>query len=93
MNGVIMSDTKFSAFWALVVVAITFFVFCINFWVIHGNLPGYIIFVYPGIATTRLFSEEIAYWPKLSIMLTGQYLAYFVMFLMVKKLSNFIKTR
>jgi len=44
--------------------------------------------LYPGIITTRLFSEEINFWPKLGIMLAGQYFLCFLGIFSVKKLLN-----
>jgi len=81
-----MSDVKFSAQWALLGVLICFIVFGLGFWVFNQALPGYKMLAYPGIVATRFFSEEINFWPKLSIMLTGQYIAYFLGIYSVRKI-------
>jgi hypothetical protein len=36
------------------------------------------LLAYPGIVAARFFSEEIDFWPKLGIMLVGQYFAFFI---------------
>lgn len=81
-----MSDIKFSALWALSGVVIGFTAIAISYWLLHQAMPGYYLFVGPGILTANLFTEEINLWPKISIMLTGQYLTYFAIILIVRKL-------
>ena len=78
---------------ALAVVALTFALFCLNYWVLAGTLPGYRLLAYPGIVTTRLFSEEIAFWPKLAILLSGQFVAYFAAALTFTTLRHHRSTR
>ncbi|MBB3169566.1 hypothetical protein [Simiduia aestuariiviva] len=58
------------------VVLITALCFFIDFYCLSGQMPGYKILAYPGIAWLRLFSEEINFWPKLGLLLLGQFLAY-----------------
>jgi uncharacterized glyoxalase superfamily protein PhnB len=65
--------------WAILGAAIALFAFAVNFWIVQGPYPGYKLLAYPGIVTAGLFSDEIDFWPKLGIMLLGQYLAYFVL--------------
>ena len=85
-----MTDIKFAAFWAAFAALVALAAFAVNFWVMQGSFPGYKILVYPGILVTRLFSEEIEFWQKLGIMLIGQYLLCFVLFLSYRKLVVFI---
>ncbi len=87
-----MDDIKFSAKWACTGAIIALVVFGINFWVVQGALPGYKILAYPGILITRLFSEEIDFWPKLSILVFGQYTIYFLVILGCKKLKRLCAT-
>ena len=84
-----MSDLKFSALWAISGVIIAFSAIAISYWLLHHAMPGYTILAGPGILTANLFTEEINLWPKISIMLTGQYLTYFVIILAVRKLIKF----
>jgi hypothetical protein len=86
-----MSDIKFGALWALSGLAIGFIAFSVSYWVFENAIPGYKIMLYPGIVTARFFSEEIDFWPKLSIMLTGQYVFYFSVIFLAKKLMNLRK--
>ena len=50
-----------------------------NFWEFWGGpLPGYQIFLYPGNLTLiyvwhPLFTEEVNFWPKLVLLLFGQF--------------------
>ncbi|OUS30744.1 hypothetical protein A9Q98_04360 [Thalassotalea sp. 42_200_T64] len=85
-----MSDIKFSALWAVSGVVIGFSAISISYWLLHSTIPGYEFLAGPGIVAANFFSEEIDFWPKISIMLTGQYLAYFVAIFAVRKLIGFI---
>lgn len=84
-----MSDIKFAALWALSGLAIGFLAFSASYWIFESAIPGYKMMLYPGIVTTRFFSEEIDFWPKLSIMLAGQYFFYFLAVFLTKKLVRF----
>lgn len=81
-----MNDINTSSLWAILGVLVGILVISVNFWLLNGALPGYKIFAGPGILTAGLFSEEIATWPKIGIMLTGQYLSCFVLILAIKKI-------
>ena len=85
------SDIKVAALWAFSGVAIAIAAFSTNYWVLGGSLPGYKLMVYPGIVATRLFSEEIDFASKLSVMLAGQYLGFFVFILVGRKLAKRVK--
>lgn len=83
-----MSDLKFSALWAFSGAFIGFVTIVISYWFLHTAMPGYHFLVGPGIAAANLFTEEINLWPKISIMLIGQYLAYFVVIFIGRKITN-----
>jgi hypothetical protein len=83
-----MTDVRFSALCAAVAAAVAFVAFAISYWIADGSLPGYKVLAYPGIVATRLFSEETPFWPKLGIMLLGQYCAYFVLVLAIRRLAG-----
>lgn len=86
-----MSDIKFSILWAISGLLIALISFGISYGILHETFPGYKLLVYPGIAVTRLFSEEIDFWPKLGILLIGQYLAFFIAMLTTRKAIKFLR--
>jgi hypothetical protein len=61
------------------VIGLVAFTLSWNFWDFWGGpLPGYRIFLYPGNLTLiyvwhPLFTEELAFWPKLVLLLFGQF--------------------
>lgn len=81
-----MSDLKYSSLWAIAIVVLTVLVFAINYNGYPGIFPVYKVLAWPGIVTLRLFSEEINFMPKLSILLFGQFLAYFFAIFLVRKI-------
>ena len=81
-----MSDLKFSSLWATAIVVLTVLVFAINYNGYPVIFPIYKILAWPGIVTLRLFSEEINFMPKLSILLLGQFLAYFLAIFLARKI-------
>lgn len=84
-----MSDLRYSSLWRLAGAAIAFIAFGINFWIAHGSLPGYRILAFPGILSAGFFSEEIDFWPKLTIMVAGQHFTYFFVVFTVRKLIKY----
>jgi hypothetical protein len=86
-----MSDLKYSLLWAIAIVVITVLVFAINYNGYPGIFPIYKVLAWPGIVTLRLFSEEINFMPKLSILLLGQFLAYFLAIFLVRKIVHRFK--
>ena len=67
---------------------ICFVAFAVNWWITKGPYPGYQPLTYPGILATRLFTEEIDFWPKLGIMIVGQGLVYFSVAWVVVRLAG-----
>ena len=88
-----MRDLQFSALWALLGAVIGFAALAINFWFVGGSYPGYNLFVYPGIAVSRLFSEELNFWPKLGVMIMGQYLICLFSILAFRRIARWIVNR
>ena len=64
-----MSDVKYSSLWAIAIVVLTVLVFAINYNGYPGIFSIYKVLAWPGIFTLRLFSEEIDFMPKLSLLL------------------------
>ncbi len=62
------------------VIGLIAFVLSWNMWdVWAGPLPGYQIFLFPGNLTLNyiwhpLFTEELNFWPKLALLLFGQFM-------------------
>ena len=83
-----MSDLKFSAKWAVVAFIIAAIAFIVNYNFLAGTLPGYRLLTAPGIVALRLFTEEIAFWPKLALLLGGQYIDSLLIILGVRKLTR-----
>ena len=73
-----VADLRFAALWAVSGAVILVAAFGIAWWVVEGLYPGYRLLAYPGIVAARFFSEELDFWPKLGIMLVGQYFAFFI---------------
>lgn len=66
-------------------------VFLLNFYCFNGNMPFYRVFNFPGLMFLKLFSEEIDFWPKLGLLISGQFGAYFLLSLFtfgLKRLFN-----
>lgn len=86
-----MSDLKYSSLWAIAIVVITVLVFAINYNGYPDIFPIYKVLAWPGIVTLRLFSEEINFIPKLSILMIGQFLTYFFAIFLVRKIVHRFK--
>lgn len=81
-----MSDLKYSSLWAVVIVVLTILVFFMNYNGYPGVFPVYKILAWPGIVTLRIFSEEMIFLPKFLILLSGQFLAYFLVIFAFRKM-------
>jgi len=80
-----MSDLKYSSLWAIAILVVTILMFALNYNGYPGVFPVYKILAWPGIVTLRLVSEEMVFLPKFLILLSGQFLAYFlVVFAFIK---------
>ncbi|SEL88593.1 hypothetical protein SAMN05216262_12916 [Colwellia chukchiensis] len=52
---------------------------------IDSTLPGYRLITAPAIFALSFFSPETAFWPKMLIFLSAQYLGYFLMMMVMKQ--------
>ncbi len=86
-----MSDLKSSAKWALIGFFTAVIAFTVNYNWLEGTLPGYRLLTAPGIVILRLFTEEIDFWPKLLLLLGGQYLVCLLIILAGKKVTRLMK--
>lgn len=62
----------------LVALTIGLIVFTANWNILGGGMPGYGFFLFPGNLTliyvwNPLFTEELDFWPKLGLLLFGQF--------------------
>jgi len=64
---------------AAVVIGLTAFTLSWNLWDLWGGpLPGYKVYLFPGNLTLiyiwhPLFTEEVNFWPKLGLLMLGQF--------------------
>lgn len=63
-----------------------------------GPLPGYHIFLYPGNLTLiylwhPIFTEEVNFWPKLFMLLLGQFIVVTSCVAVIIKLKHFFGTK
>lgn len=86
-----MSGFRISLLFGFLVVLLTLAAFSVDFWLLQGSLPGYKVLVFPGIVAARLFSEELDFLPKLGVVLLGQFVAYFIVGVMMQKLLAYIR--
>jgi hypothetical protein len=86
-----MSDLKYSALWAFTGVVIALVAFIFNYTMTPVSLPGYDFIAAPAMFALSFFSEETAFWPKLTIFLSGQYLAFFVGIFTFRKMMKYRK--
>jgi hypothetical protein len=89
----LMSDLKSSAKWALISFITAAIAFTVNYNWLEGTLPGYRLLTAPGIVILRVFTEEIAFWPKLLLLLGGQYVVSLLIILATIKLIRLIHKR
>ncbi len=76
--------TLFAVFGMLIGIA----AFMFNYYMVPTSLPGYEILLAPAMLALSFFSEETYFTPKMIILLTGQFVGYFVVaftFLTIKK--------
>jgi len=67
------STGNLALFAGLVSVVIGGIAFTLNWNVWGGGMPGYRIFLFPGNFVLSMVTEEIDFWPKLLLQLTGQF--------------------
>ncbi|WP_199610432.1 hypothetical protein [Flocculibacter collagenilyticus] len=70
----------------LVAVGVGAIISFINWTIWGGGLPSYPFFLFPGNLVLSLFTEEIDFWPKLILQLTGQFCVVAMATLVVAKL-------
>ena len=87
----VLSDLKWSLRWALSGIVIGITAFCYNYYFIASVFPGYGLITAPARFSLSFFSEETAFWPKMSIFLSGQYFGYLIIIFTMKRLFLLLK--
>jgi prolipoprotein diacylglyceryltransferase len=85
------TEFKSTLLWALSGVVIGIIAFGYNYTYIASSFPGYALFTTPARFALSFFSEETAFWPKMTIFLVGQYLGYWLIIITAKRLLALIK--
>ncbi|MBA6391569.1 hypothetical protein H4J38_12410 [Colwellia sp. BRX10-3] len=88
-----MSDFKYSFLWALSGVVLGIIAFGYNYTLVPASLPGYELLTAPARFTLSFFSEETAFWPKMTLFLVGQYIGYFLVIVVFRKLLSLFKNK
>ena len=86
-----MVDVKFAIKWGFFGLLLAAFAFVFNNTFAPTSLPGYEILAAPAMFAVSFFSEETPFWPKLIIFLAGQFLVYFCLSLIYKKVSKLVR--
>ncbi len=81
-----MSDLRTAALWAFAGVTIGLFAFTYNYNMVPMSLPGYDFLAAPAMLALSFFSEETSFKVKLIIFLFGQYLGYFLIIFIIRKI-------
>jgi len=81
-----MSDLRSAALWAFAGIAIGLFAFTYNYTMVPISLPGYDFLAGPAMLALSFFSEETSFKVKLIIFLFGQYLGYFLVIFVMRKI-------
>lgn len=93
MKKPINEDRKCALKWAFFGVVIGLIAFIYNYTMAPISLPGYEILAWPAMFGLQFFSEETAFWPKLIIFITSQYLVYFLMIFTFRKILRLYQSK
>lgn len=82
------SDIKYSAVFGFLGIIIGILAFTFNYHMVTTSLPGYEIIVSPAMLALSFFSEETPFRPKMIIFLTGQFIGYFTVAYLYRKIAR-----
>jgi len=85
------SNYRFASVWGVIGVLIGIGAFLYNYNTVPELLPGYEILVAPAMFALSFFSEETYFTPKMVLFLFAQFLGYFTMAFIYRKLAKVIK--
>jgi hypothetical protein len=88
---VLKSDYRFSSIWGISGVVIGILAFLYNYNHVPALLPGYEVLVAPAMFALSFFSEETYFTPKMVLFLFGQFLGYFSVAFIYRKVIRIIK--
>jgi hypothetical protein len=97
----ITKSVKIAIYSGLVALIIGLIAFTLswNLWEYFGGpLPGYQIFLFPGNLTLTyfwhpIFTEEVNFWPKLFMLLFGQFVVVTCCVALISNLNDFFRTK
>lgn len=87
-SGNLTNNLQFAAKWAFLGIALGLLAFIYNYTMVPISLPGYEIIAAPAMYAMSFFSEETPFWPKMAIFMTGQYLGYLLIILLLRFLLS-----
>ena len=83
-----LSDYKFSCVWGFVGIVVGLLAFGFNYLMVPASLPGYEILAAPAMLALSFFSEETYFTPKMIIFLVGQFIGYFCLAYLYRKIKR-----
>ncbi len=86
-----MGPAKRAAIFAAIITLLAAGLFLFCYWIDDGLLPLYRLVAWPGVTWAQFFSAELDDWPKLVIVLVGQFLFCFIAIIAVNSLWRAIK--
>jgi len=87
----LLSDYRFSSIWGVIGAFIGICAFLYNYNRVPDLLPGYEILAAPAMLLLSFFSEETYFTPKMVLFLFGQFLGYFGIAFIYRKLTYKLK--
>lgn len=85
---IMMSDYRFASVIGIVGVVVGLIAFLFNYHFISYSMPGYGLFAAPAMFTLSFFSEETDFTPKMLLFTGGQFLGYFLLALIWRRLKE-----
>jgi hypothetical protein len=87
-----MTDLNFSLRWGFIGIVLGLLAFSFNYHVTTMSFPGYEIIARPAMFALSFFTEETNFLPKMVIFITGQYIGYFLIIFIIKKLVRYVRS-
>jgi hypothetical protein len=88
LKPIVLSDYQFATTFGALGLVLGLIIHLIHFHWLSMTVPGYELWTAPGKMLLRFFSEETPYRPKLIIFLIGQFIGYFFVFYVYRKLKR-----
>ncbi|BBM03604.1 hypothetical protein [Microbulbifer sp. GL-2] len=81
-------DVNFSIVAGVIALLVGLVAFTYNWVIIGGGWQYFGVFLFPGNLVLSMFSEEIDFWPKFALQMSGQFLVTFFIAYLVRKGLN-----